>query len=380
MASLTVRGLARWLFAALCVGLSGAALAAPWNLQPPVTPIAAEIHGLHEYVMILVLVIFCGVFGAMFWSVYAHRKSKGHQAAKFHENTTVEVLWTVIPLAILVVIAWPVTKTVIAQKDTSNADLTVKATGYQWKWGYEYLKGEGAGIHFFSTLATPRAEIEGKQAKDPHYLLEVDHPLVVPVNKKVRIVTTGADVIHSWWVPAFGVKQDAIPGYLRDTWFKADRTGTFRGQCAELCGKDHGFMPIVVKVVSAADYNSWVAAHQSKSGAGAAAAAGKTWSRAELVAAGAKVYAAHCAVCHQPTGKGMPPTFPALDGSKIVNGPKNAQIELVLNGKPNTPMPAWGKQISDTDIAAVITYTRNAWGNKTGEAIQPAEVAALHSK
>ena len=376
MASITGRTLARWMAAALGVALNGAALAANWNLQPPVTPIAAQIHSLHEYVMAVVVVIFVGVFGAMFWSVYAHRKSKGHQAAQFHENTTVEVLWTVIPLLVLVVIAWPVTRTVVAQKDTANPDITIKATGYQWKWGYDYLKGEGEGIGFFSTLATPREQIENRAAKGEYYLLEVDNPLVVPVGKKVRILTTAADVIHSWWVPAFGVKQDAMPGMIRDTWFKAEKTGIYRGQCAELCGKDHGFMPTVVRVVTAEEYTAWVA-EQKKMFAAAAEDPNKTWSLGELKARGAKIYASTCAACHQPTGKGLPPTFPALDGSKVVNGPKGDHILLVLNGKPNTAMAAFGRQFSDTDIAAVITYERNSWSNKTGEAVQPSEVKAL---
>ena len=251
--------LARWAAALAAVAVSGTAMAAEWNLQPPVTPIAADIHHVHEYVMLLVTIIFVGVFGFMFYSIYAHRKSKGHKAAQFHENVTVEILWTVIPAIILVLIVIPVTKVVIAQKDTANSDITIKATGYQWKWGYEYLKGEGAGIAFLSTLSTPVEQIDGQAPKDKNYLLEVDHPLVVPVGKKVRIVTTAADVIHSWWVPAFGVKQDAIPGIVRDTWFKADKTGTYRGQCAELCGRNHGFMPIVVKVVTEPQYAAWVA-------------------------------------------------------------------------------------------------------------------------
>ena len=262
---------ARWAAAAFLAAFSGLAQALEWNLQPPATPIAADVHGLHEYVMILVIVIFFGVFAVMFWSVYAHRKSKGHQAAQFHENTMVEMLWTVIPLVILIFIAWPATKTVIAQKDTSNADITVKATGMQWKWGYDYVKGEGEGIHLVSELSTPNEQIEGRATKDAHYLLEVDHPLVVPVGKKVRILTTAVDVVHSWWVPAFAVKQDAIPGFIRDTWFKATETGTFRGQCAELCGKNHGFMPIVVKVVPQQEYTAWVE-QQKKRQASAGAA------------------------------------------------------------------------------------------------------------
>ena len=262
---------ARWAAAALLAAFSGLARALEWNLQPPATPIAADVHGLHEYVMILVIVIFVGVFSVMFWSVYAHRKSKGHQAAQFHENTMVEMLWTVIPLVILIFIAWPATKTVIAQKDTSNADITVKATGMQWKWGYDYVKGEGEGIHLVSELSTPNEQIEGQATKDANYLLEVDHPLVVPVGKKVRILTTAVDVVHSWWVPAFAVKQDAIPGFIRDTWFRATETGTFRGQCAELCGKNHGFMPIVVKVVPQQEYTAWVE-QQKKRQASAGAA------------------------------------------------------------------------------------------------------------
>jgi cytochrome c oxidase subunit 2 len=262
---------ARWAAAAFLAAFSGLAQALEWNLQPAATPIAAEVHGLHDYVMILVIVIFVGVFAVMFWSVYAHRKSKGHQAAQFHENTMVEMLWTVIPLVILIFIAWPATRTVIAQKDTSNADITVKATGMQWKWGYDYVKGEGEGIHFVSELSTPNDQIEGRATKDAHYLLEVDHPLVVPVGKKVRVLTTAVDVVHSWWVPAFAVKQDAIPGFIRDTWFKATETGTFRGQCAELCGKNHGFMPIVVKVVPQQEYTAWVE-QQKKRQASAGAA------------------------------------------------------------------------------------------------------------
>ncbi len=378
MASNRAGTLARWAAAALCTVLSGAAQALEWNLPAPATAMAAEIHGLHVYVMILVIVIFVGVFGAMFYSIYAHRKSKGHEASQFHENTTVEVIWTVVPLLILIVIAWPVTKTVIAQKDTSNPDLTVKVTGYQWKWGYDYIKGEGEGIRFFSTLATPREQIEGRAAKGEHYLLEVDNPMVVPVGKKVRVLTTAADVIHSWWIPAFGAKQDAIPGFIRDIWFKAERTGTFRGQCVELCGKDHGFMPIVVQVVTAEEYTAWVG-EQKKRLAASAEDPAKVWVAAELKSRGEKVYAANCVACHQATGKGLPPAFPALDGSKIVNGPKEHQIELVLNGKPNTAMAAFGKQLSDTDVAAVITYTRGNWSNKNIDAVQPAEVRALRN-
>ena len=364
---------------ALLLALSGLALAAEWNLQPAASKMAADIHWLHEAVMLLVLVLFVGVFGFMFWSCYAHRKSVGHKAAQFHENTTVEILWTVIPAIILVIIAIPVTKVVVAQKDTSAADLTIKVTGIQWKWAYDYLKGEGEGISFVSMLATPRAQIENREAKGENYLLEVDNELVVPVGKKVRVLTTAADVVHSWWVPAFGAKQDAIPGFIRDIWFRADKTGTYRSQCVELCGKDHGFMPIVVRVVPQEEYSKWVGEKKALL-AKAADDETKAYTLEQLKTRGEKVYAANCVACHQANGKGTPPMFPALDGSKVVLGPKAGQIDTVLNGVVKggapTAMAAFGKQLNNVELAAVITFTRNNWGNKTGEAIQPAEIKA----
>jgi len=354
------------------LALSGAAQAAPWYFQTPASRIAADIDWLHQLVMWVIVVIFVGVFGAMFYAVYAHRKSKGHKAEQFHENTAVEIIWTVIPAIILVAIAWPVTKVVIAQKDTSAPDITIKVTGYQWKWGYDYLEGEGAGISFLSTLATPRAQIEGDAPKGENYLLEVDNELVVPVGKKIRVLTTAADVIHSWFVPAFGVKQDNIPGFIRDTWFTANRTGTFRGQCAELCGKEHGFMPVVVRVVSAEEYTKWVAEFKQKS-AEAAADDTRTFPVQELMQRGEKVYAANCAACHQADGRGTP-AFPPLAGSKTASGPKEGHIDTVLNGRPSTAMQSF-KQLGNADLAAVITYERNSWGNKAGE-VQPAEIQA----
>jgi cytochrome c oxidase subunit 2 len=346
------------------------------NLQAPVTPVAREIYDLHLLMIGICFVIFIGVFSVMFYSIYAHRKSVGHKAVPFHENTTVEVIWTVIPFVILVGMAWPATRVVLAMKDTSNPDITVTATGYQWKWGYDYIKGEGEGISLVSSLATPREQIDGKSQKGDNYLLEVDQNLVVPVGKKIRVLTTAGDVIHAFWVPAFGIKQDAIPGFIRDTWFKAEQEGVFRGQCAELCGKDHGFMPIVVEVVSAEKYSAWVAEQQKKIAA-AADDPNKKWDLAELRVRGEKVYAANCVACHQANGMGLAPAFPPLAGSKMVNGPKGDQIAMVLNGKQGTAMQAFGKQLSDTDIAAVITYTRNAWTNKASEnVVQPAEVKA----
>ncbi|HYG56072.1 MAG TPA: cytochrome c oxidase subunit II [Burkholderiales bacterium] len=368
--------------------MSGGAHAIAWYFQSPASKMAQDIDTLHQYVMWLIIVIFIGVFGFMFWACYAHRKSVGHKAEQFHENTTVEILWTVIPALILIAIAWPVTKVVIAQKDTSAPDVTVKVTGYQWKWGYDYLRGEGEGISFVSTLATPREQIEGKAPKSENYLLEVDNELVVPVGKKVRVITTAADVIHAWWIPAFGAKQDAIPGFLRDIWSRAEQEGTFRGQCTELCGKEHAYMPIVVRAVKPEEYTKWVAQHKPKpaaavaasaSPAAAAPAAGaddaKPLPVAELVSRGEKVYAANCVACHQAAGQGLEAMkAPALAGNKAVTGAKQTPIDTVLNGRPNTAMQPF-KQLSNAEIAAVLTYVRNSWGNKAGE-VQPVEVQA----
>ena len=348
-----------------------------YNLQTPVTQIARQVYDLHTYMLVVCLVIFVAVFGVMFYSVFAHRKSKGAVAAQWHENTTVEVLWTIIPVFILLGMAWPATKTVLAMKDTSNPDITIKATGSQWKWGYDYLKGEGEGIRLVSNLSTPRDQIDGdKQGSRSQtaYLLEVDDPLVVPVGKKIRILTTANDVIHAWWVPAFAVKQDAIPGFIRDTWFKADKEGIYRGNCAELCGKDHGFMPIEVHVVSADKYSSWVA-DRKKVAAAVADDPAKKYALAELKERGQKVYDANCVACHQATGKGLAPAFPALDGSKIATGPIAEHVGIVLNGKAGTAMAAF-KQLSDTEIAAVVTFERNNWGNAVGDMVQPSDIRA----
>ncbi|TVT47546.1 MAG: cytochrome c oxidase subunit II [Denitromonas halophila] len=346
------------------------------NLQTPVTSVATEIYDMHTLMMIICLVIFVAVFGVMFWSVFHHRKSKGAVAAHFHENTMVEIAWTVIPVLILLGMAYPATKTVISMKDTSNPDITIKATGYQWKWGYDYIKGEGEGIKFVSNMSTPQDQIQNRAAKGENYLLEVDNPMVVPVGKKVRILLTANDVIHAWWVPALGVKQDAIPGFIRDTWFRADQEGIFRGNCAELCGKDHGFMPIEVHVLSAEKYAAWVADQQGKLAATKEDPT-KEWALADLVAKGEQVFAANCAACHQANGQGMPPAFPPLDGAAIATGDKAEQIKVVTQGRDGTAMAAFGKQLSATDLAAVITYTRNAWSNQTGEAIQPADITAV---
>ncbi|MFM9968526.1 MAG: cytochrome c oxidase subunit II [Burkholderiales bacterium] len=355
---------------------SGVATAAyQLNFTRGATRLTEDIYDLHNLMMWIITVIFCAVFAVMFYSVYAHRKSVGHKAAQFHEHLGVELAWTIVPFFILIAMAIPATKTLLEIRDSSNPDLTIKATGYQWKWGYDYLKGEGEGVAFLANLSTPYEQIYGAEAKGEHYLLETDRHVVVPVGKKVRILTTAADVIHAWYVPDLGVKQDAVPGFVRDTWFRAEREGVFRGQCAELCGKDHGFMPIVVEVVSAEKYTAWVA-ETKKAMAAAADDPDKKWELAESKSRGEKVYAANCVACHMANGQGLKGTFPALDGSKIVKGAKRAQIDLVLNGKPNTSMAAFGKQLSDTDIATAITYTRNHWGNSTGEVVQPSEIKA----
>ena len=345
------------------------------NLHPPVTPIAAEQIWLHWFVMVICIVIFIGVFGVMFYSVLKHRKDKGFKAAQFHESTAVEIVWTIVPFIIVILMALPATKVVVAMKDTSGSDITIKATGIQWKWGYDYLKGEGEGIGFVSTLDPVQREMSsaGKPEGDD-YLLRVDYPLVVPVDRKIRIITTANDVIHAWMVPAFGVKQDAIPGFVRDTWFRAEKVGDYYGQCAELCGKEHAYMPIHVKVVSAADYTAWVDGEKKKLAAKADDPT-KVWTMDEIMARGEKVYTANCQACHQANGKGAGP-IKALDGDPIVLDPDTGkQIHVLLAGQNNGAMPSW-KQLGDTDLAAVITFTKNHWSNKTGQLVQPADVLA----
>jgi cytochrome c oxidase subunit II len=345
------------------------------DLHEPVTQIARDERWLHYYMLVICTVIFIGVFGVMFWSMLKHRKSLGHKAANFHESTTVEIIWTVVPFLIVIGMALPATKVVVAMKDTTNADLTIKATGYQWKWGYDYLKGEGEGIGFVSTLDVAQREMSdsGKPSGD-NYLLKVDNALVVPVNKKVRVITTADDVIHAFMVPAFGIKQDAIPGFVRDTWFRAERTGDFYGQCAELCGKEHAYMPIHVKVVTAEDYSKWVDGKKKEMQA-AADDPNKVWDLAGLMARGEKVYAANCAACHRAEGTGGGPIKALVGSPTVLDADKIKQIHVVLNGQNNGAMPAW-KQLSDTEIAAVVTYTKNSWTNKTGQLVQPADVHA----
>jgi cytochrome c oxidase subunit II len=346
------------------------------DLHPPVTGIAADQRWLHYFMLLICTVIFIGVFGVMFYSIFKHRKSRGAKAANFHESTTVEIVWTIVPFIIVILMALPATKVVVAMKDTSAADLTIKVTGIQWKWGYDYLKGEGEGIGFVSTLdASQREESDsGRPKPADDYLLKVDNPLVVPVDRKIRIITTATDVIHAFMVPSFGIKQDAIPGFVRDTWFRAEKVGDYYGQCAELCGKEHAYMPIHVKVLSTADYTKWVDG-KKKAMAALADDPAKVWTLPDLLARGEKVYAANCAACHQASGKGGGP-IKAIDGAAVVlDADRAKEIQVLLNGQNNGAMPAW-KQLSDTELAAVITYTKNSWSNKTGQIVQPAEVVA----
>jgi cytochrome c oxidase subunit 2 len=372
---------------ALLAMLAGPAFAATGNLlggpgvnqlglNDPASPIAVEQTWLHNFMLVICLVIFVAVFGVMFYSIIKHRKSKGARAANFHESTTVEIAWTVVPFIIIILMALPATRVIVAMKDTSAADLTIKATGIQWKWGYDYLKGEGEGIGFLSTLDPTHREMSdaGKPVGDD-YLFKVDNPLVVPVNKKIRIVTTANDVIHSWGVQSLGAKQDAFPGFVRDTWFRADREGDFYGQCYELCGKEHAYMPIHVKVVSQQAYSAWVD-ERRKEAAAKLDDPTRVWELAPLAARGEQIYVANCQVCHQATGKGGG-AIKALDASpSVLDADKTKQIHILLNGQNNGAMPAW-KQLSDTEIAAVITYIKNSWSNKTGQLVQPADVAAL---
>lgn len=353
------------------------------NMTESVSNVGQQMFDLHMLVLYICTVAGVLVFGVIIWSIIFHRKSKGAQPAHFHENTTIEVIWTSIPLIILVAIAIPATKTLLEYEDTTNSDLTIKATGWQWKWEYDYIDdkvGDSKGIHFFSSLS--KASNDARQlnsgvdvTKIEHYLLDVDKRIIVPVGKKVRILTTAADVIHSWWVPELAIKRDAIPGFINESWFQAEKVGVYRGQCAELCGKDHGFMPIVVEVKSVEDYKQWASTAKgaaSKAAAAATAASGKTYTKAELMAKGKDVYAANCAACHQAAGTGGGP-FPALKGSPVATtGSIADHIAIIQNGKGI--MPPFGSQLSALDVAAVTTYERNAWGNDTGDVVQPSQV------
>lgn len=364
----------------MALGLGTAQAEYALNLVKGVTKVSNDLYDLHTLILWICVMIGIGVFGTMFYSIYHHRKSRGHVAAQFHESTKVEILWTIIPTVILISMAIPATKAMLELDEVEDSDMTIKVTGWQWKWEYEYL--DDSKLHFFSSLdeASNKARQIGSGIDPrsvPHYLLNVDKPVVIPTKKKVRFLFTARDVIHAWWVPDLGWKKDAIPGYVNEAWTYVEKPGTFRGQCAELCGKDHGFMPIVVIAMDQPDYDQWVK-DQKTAAESEASSASKEWTKDELIAKGESVYQANCSSCHMAKGEGMPGTFPAISGSKVVNGDMNAQIDLVMQGKGM--MPAFGRMLSATDLAAVITYTRNALGNKVGDSVQPSAIQALVAK
>ncbi|WP_193074643.1 cytochrome c oxidase subunit II [Pseudomonas sp. FME51] len=360
-----------WLGGLFLIALSANANAS-WtvNMSPGATEVSRSVFDLHMTIFWISVIIGAIVFGVMFWSMFMHRRSRGAVPAKFHENLTVEILWTVIPLLILVGMAIPATKTLIEIYDTEDSDIDIMVTGYQWRWQYNYL---GEDVSFMSNLATPRDQISNQAAKGEHYLLEVDEPMVVPTGQKIRLLITANDVIHSWWVPALAVKKDAIPGFINESWTRIDEPGIYRGQCTELCGRDHAFMPIVVDARTPEDYAAWLA-EKKAAAAAEAELTSKEWTLEELLERGERVYTSTCVACHQANGEGLPPMFPGLKGSDMVLNDVAAHIDVVVNGVPGTAMAAFGKQLSEVDIAAVITYERNAWGNDTGEVVAPIDI------
>jgi cytochrome c oxidase subunit 2 len=370
--------LVHWAPSLLLSATYAADVSAEYGLNMPrgVTDISHSVYDLHMTIFWICVAIGVVVFGVMFYSIFKHRKSKGAVASQFHESTVVEVLWTIVPVVILVAMAWPATKTLVEMYDTADSEVDIKVTGYQWKWRYEYL---GSGVDFFSNMSTPKEEIYNTQSKNENYLLEVDNELVVPINKKIRFLITANDVIHSWWVPDFAVKKDAIPGFINESWTRINEPGIYRGQCTELCGKDHGFMPIVVRAVEVEEYEKWILAKQEEARAEAELAK-LTFTLEEQMARGEQVYNTNCAACHQANGAGIPPAFPALKDSAIALGPVDKHIEIVVNGVAGSAMQAYGGQLSDVDMAAVITYERNAWGNDTGDNVSAKDIVEFKKK
>lgn len=348
------------------------------NMYKGVTPVSKDMYDLHMLAMAICAVIGIVVFGVMFYSLFHHRKSRGYKPASFHVNTRLEIIWTIIPFLILIGLAIPATNILIRQDDSSESDVTIKIVGYQWKWQYQYLD---QGITYFSNLSTPYNQIRNKQPKGQWYLLEVDKPLVLPINKKIRFIVTSNDVVHSWWVPELGIKRDAIPGFMHEAWARIEKSGVYRGQCTELCGINHGFMPIVVNAVSEEAFSQWVA-QQTKVEDRYATTENKPkaqvpMTRAALMSLGKEKYNIICGACHQANGKGIPPLYPALKNSSIAVGhPIYRHIDMILNGVPGSAMQPYKDQLTDEEIAAITTYERNAWGNNTDDLIQPADVAA----
>jgi len=356
---------------------AGMANADELNMTPGVTTISQSVYGLHMTILWICVVIGVVVFGVMFWSIIHHRRSAGHEAAQFHESTKLELAWTIVPTLILIVMAVPATQTLVAMYDTGGQDMVVEVRGYQWKWQYKYLDEDyNNTFSFFSNLSTSQDEIQGRSAKGEHYLLEVDNPLRIPANRKVRFLITAEDVIHAWWVPEFGIKRDAIPGILNELWTVVPEPGVYRGQCTELCGKDHGFMPVVVEVMEEQEFDAWYAEEVANE-AVRKEALSKTFTTDELMTEGEKVYGTFCASCHQPNGQGVPPVFPSLVGTEVVTGPRDDHIKLIIDGVPGTAMQAFGRQLDATQIAAVTHYERHAWGNNAGDVTQPKDVIAL---
>lgn len=359
----------------LLAASSAANASMPLNLTRGVSPVSHDVYELHMTIFYVCVVIGLIVFGAMFYSMYYHRKSRGAKAKDFHSHPTLEIAWTIVPVIILILMAIPATRVLLNMNSDEKEEVTIKVTGYQWKWRYEYMED---GISFFSNLSTPAAQMQNLEPKGPHYLREVDHPLVLPVHKKIRFLVTSNDVNHAWWVPDLAVKRDAVAGFINEGWTKIDKPGVYRGQCAELCGVNHAYMPIVVIAMSEQGYKDWIA--KQKGGATAAEMeANRMWTKDELMKRGEKVYGTICAACHQPNGQGLPPTFPAMKGSKIVNGPVEGHINIVFNGKTGTAMQAFKSQLSDADIAGVITYERHAFGNNADPIVQPAQIKALRA-
>ena len=365
---------------ALAVFVAGCSHVDPYNLPVGVTDIAREVYDLHMLIFWVCVAIGVPLFGIMIWSMLVHRKSLGHKPATFHDHVGVEIAWTVIPFIILVAMAVPAAQTLIRMYDTSQEDLTIEVRGYQWKWEYKYLDdNKDTTVRFFSSLSTPQDEIHGRTPKGEFYLLEVDKPLVIPINKKVRFLITANDVIHAWWVPEFGIKRDAIPGIINELWAIAKVPGVYRGQCTELCGKDHGFMPVVVNAVSQEDYDRWYS-EKAADYKQVQQCVSQAWTAEKLMTEGEKVYGTMCASCHQPTGLGLPPAFPALKGSAVALGPKAAHIDIVINGKSGTSMQAFGTQLDPCSIAAVVHYERHAWGNNANDVTMPQEVIDAKGK
>lgn len=349
------------------------------NMPEGITEISRQTYSLHMIIIWICVAIGVAVFGVLLWSMFFYRKSRGARPAEFHENTTIEVIWTVIPFLILIGMAIPSTRVLTEIYDASESELDIMVTGYQWRWQYRYLDDEGEEVSFFSNLATPEEQIYNLADKGNNYLLEVDEPLVVPVDTKVRLLLTAADVIHSWWVPEFSVKKDAVPGFINESWFIAEQEGTYRGQCTELCGQDHGFMPIVVEVVSREEYDAWYSERQAAA-AEIAELASQDWTLEQLVEQGQQVYTTFCVACHQANGQGLPPAFPPLADSPIALGPIDDHIDVVLNGVPGTAMAAFGQQLNPVDLAAVITYERNAFGNDVGDMVTPVEILEIQAQ